>query len=138
MFYKAMFGEKRILADHPQPWRILLVTELAYGSWTLVRDSLLQFFSKSKDVQILTLINLLDNYLPLVLTVYSTIFKGNNLDQYMDAMLRAWVMFCLSSNGIIMTRLPLFGYPTSCTGNQQTIHFRESSPVVSHHTSPNS
>ena len=93
MLYKAMFGEKRILADHPQPWRISLVSELAYGSWTLVRDSLLQFFGKSKDVQVLTLINLLDNYLPLVLTIYSTIFKGNNLDQYMDAMLRAWVMF---------------------------------------------
>ena len=67
--YKAMFGEKRILADHPQPWRISLVIKLAYGGWTLVRDSLLKFFSNSKDIQVLTLINLLDNYLPLVLTI---------------------------------------------------------------------
>ena len=46
-------------------------------------------------IQVLVLINLLDNYLPLVLSIYSTIFKSNNLDQYVDAMLRAWVMFLI-------------------------------------------
>ena len=43
-----------------------------------------------------TLINLLDNYLPLVLTIYSVTFKSNNSIEYISAMIRIWVMFtCL-------------------------------------------
>ena len=91
--YKAIFGESRILSDHPQPWKIYLVSDLTYSGWTLVRESVMKVFGKSKDIQILTLINLLENYLPLSLSIYSTIFKSNNFNLYVDAMLQAWVMF---------------------------------------------
>ena len=50
-------------------------------------------FKQSKDVQVLTLINLLDNILPLMLSIYSVVFKSNNLEMFIDAMLRAWVVF---------------------------------------------
>ena len=44
----------------------------------------------------MTLLNLLDNYIPLVLTIYSTSFKLNNFFEYFNAMIRIWTMFmCL-------------------------------------------
>ena len=53
-------------------------------------------FKTSKDLQYGTLFNLLDNYLPLVLTIYAVTFKRNNFAEYMNAMIRICVMFlCL-------------------------------------------
>ena len=52
-------------------------------------------FKQSKDVQVLTLINLLDNILPLVLNIYLVVFNSNNLEIFIDAMLRAWVVFVI-------------------------------------------
>ena len=54
-------------------------------------------FQNSKDIQYETLINLLENYLPLVLTIYTVTFKRNNFKEYYNAMIRIWVMFvCLN------------------------------------------
>ena len=40
--------------------------------------------------------NLLDNYLPLVLSIYSVCFKINDFIEYFETMIRVWVMFtCL-------------------------------------------
>lgn len=63
-----------------------------YGGWTLVRDDVVAVFSHSNDVQYLTLLNLVDNYIPVVLSIYSVIFRGNNVDQYLHALMRCWVM----------------------------------------------
>ena len=53
-------------------------------------------FSKFKDVEYGTLYNLLDNYIPLVLSIYSISFKLNNFSEYFRAMIRIWIMFtCL-------------------------------------------
>ena len=53
-------------------------------------------FKTSKDLQYGVLFNLLDNYFPLVLTIYTVTFKRNNFAEYMNAMIRIWVMFlCL-------------------------------------------
>ena len=35
-----------------------------------------------------TLINLLENYIPLVLTIYSVTFKQNKFNEYYNAMIR--------------------------------------------------
>ena len=45
-------------------------------------DTILLVLDKSKDVQYLTLVNSLDNYVPLVLSVYSIVLKSDNYDQY--------------------------------------------------------
>ena len=37
--------------------------------------------------------NLLDNYKPFVLTIYSTTFKLNNFLEYFNAMIQIWAMF---------------------------------------------
>ena len=53
-------------------------------------------FTNSKNLQYVALLNLLDNYLPLVLSIYTITFKRNDFLQYRSAMIRVWVMFvCL-------------------------------------------
>ena len=57
---------------------------------------MIEKFKSSKDIQYGVLLNLLDNYLPLVLTIYTVTFKRNNFAEYMNAMIRIWVIFlCL-------------------------------------------
>ena len=41
----------------------------------------------------MTLLNLLDNYIPFVLTIYSTTFKLKNVLEYFNATIRIWAMF---------------------------------------------
>ena len=93
--YEAIFPRSK-LADHPKPWRISLILEIVYGGWTLVRHTVMRKFSRFKDVEYGTLYNLLDNYIPLVLSIYSISFKLNNFPEYFSAMIRIWIMFtCL-------------------------------------------
>ena len=91
--YEAIFPRSK-LADHPKPWRISLILEIVYGGWTLVRHTVMRKFSRFKDVEYGTLYNLLDNYIPLVLSTYSISFKLNNFSEYLcSAMIRIWIMF---------------------------------------------
>ena len=50
-------------------------------------------FSNCKDIQYLTLLNLLDNYLHLVLFIYSVSFKSGNTTQFENSLFRCWAMF---------------------------------------------
>ena len=84
------------LARSPKPWRISLILELVYGGWLLIRNAVKNKFSVCKDIEYRTLLNLLDNYLPLVLTIYTVTFKLNNFTEYFHGMIRIWTMFlCL-------------------------------------------
>ena len=67
--------------------------EVLYGDWTLVRESILSIFHHSKDIELLTLVNLVDNYVPLVLSIYSIVFKCNDYELNCKSLLRCWVMF---------------------------------------------
>ena len=91
--YTFLFGIKAKLPRKPKPWRVSLLLEIIYGGWTLIRDMVLSVFHKCKDVQFLTLVNVLHNYVPLVLSIYSIIFKCNNYELYSQSLLRCWVMF---------------------------------------------
>ena len=87
---------KSILASLPKAWRINLILETVYGAWTLTRTTTKLVFTNSKTLQYVALLNLLDNYLPLVLSIYTITFKRNDFLQYRSAMIRVWVMFvCL-------------------------------------------
>ena len=95
VIYETIFPRCKF-PESPQPWRISLILEVVYGAWTLIRSSVIQKFCKCKDLQYGTLFNLLDNYIPLVLSIYSTSSKLNNFTEYLRAMVRIWVMFtCL-------------------------------------------
>ena len=91
--YSAIFGERKYLSNKPKAWRISFLEEVLYGGWTLIRDQVYVAFSKCKDLHYLTLLNLLDNYLPLSLSIYSVIFKSGNTEQYITSVMRCWVMF---------------------------------------------
>ena len=91
--YAFLFGKKAKLAKKPKPWRISLLLEVIYGGWTLIRDMILSVFYKCKDIEFLTLVNLLDNYVPLVLSIYSIVFKCNKYELFCQSLLQYWVMF---------------------------------------------
>ena len=59
------------LAKKPKPWRTTLLLEIIYGGWTLIRASAIASFSNCKLMQFGIVLNLLDNYLPLVLIIYA-------------------------------------------------------------------
>ena len=90
--YSFLFGKKAKLAKKPKAWRVSLLLEVMYGGWTLIRDTIMSVFPNCKDIEYLTLVNLIDNYVPLVLSIYSVIFKGSNYDLYCKSLLRCWVM----------------------------------------------
>jgi hypothetical protein len=91
--YSFLFGKKAKLAKKPKAWRISLLLEVIYGGWTLIRDTILSVFDKCKDIEYLTLVNLLDSYVPLVLSIYSIVFKCNSYDLYCQSLLQCWIMF---------------------------------------------
>ena len=91
--YSDLFGKKAKLAKKPKAWRVSLLLEVLYGGWTLIRESILSVFCFCKDIEFLTLVNLVDNYVPLVLSMYSIVFKCNDYQLYCKSLLRVWVMF---------------------------------------------
>ena len=85
------------LSKSPRPWCISLALEV--GGWLIIREAVKEKFKFSKDTEYMTLLNLLDNYIPLVLTIDSTTFKLNNFLEYFNAMIRIWTMFtCLEQH----------------------------------------
>ena len=93
--YAFLFRTKKPLAKKPKPWRISFLLEVLYGGWLLVRDAIMSVFVTSKDVQYLVLLNLLDSYVPLSLSIYSVVFKNNMAELYYESLLRCWVMFLM-------------------------------------------
>ncbi len=95
IIYTKLFPKSK-LAKNPKPWRISLILEVVYGGWLYIRESVREKFIAFKDMEYQTLLNLLDNYLPLVLSIYSVTFKLNNFTEYFNAIVRIWTMFlCL-------------------------------------------
>lgn len=90
--YSFLFGKRAKLANKPQPWRISLLLEVMYGGWSLIRDLIMPVFTQCKSVEYLCLLNLLDNYCPLVLSIYSVVFKSNFCEQFYESVFRCWVM----------------------------------------------
>ena len=112
--YTFLFGKQAKLAKKPKPWRVSLLLEIIYGGWTLVRDMILSVFGKCKDTEYLTLVNLLDSYVPLVLSIYSIVFKCNNYELYCESLLKCWIMFVVFRrrhyNKALLITLSLFQY----------------------------
>ena len=49
--------------------------------------------ARCKDFEIRTLTNLLDNYAPLSLSIYSVLFKAGSFPEYLKATKQIWIMF---------------------------------------------
>ena len=93
--YQSIFPNSK-LTDKPKPWGVSLIFEIVYGGWTLIRQTVMQKFYQLKDPQYGTLLNLLNNFIPLFLSIYSISFKLNHFSEYFHAIIRIWIMFpCL-------------------------------------------
>ena len=141
--YTFIFGKKAKLAKKPKPWRVSLLLEVIYGGWTLIRDIILSVFYKSKDVQFQTLLNLLDNYIPLVLSIYSIAFKCNKFELFFQSLLHCWTMFVIFrrrhyNNALLITMSTFLHWLGNATSMFQTIRQHlpafDEYPVENFHT----
>jgi hypothetical protein len=89
--FKFIFGQNKVLAQKPKPWKINLLLELARSAWLEIAEEIFKKFgSVCKDIEYQTLIDILDNLIPAALDVYSTIFRSGSCDQYVDTIFRLW------------------------------------------------
>ena len=54
---------------------------------------MLDRLGKFKDTEFLTSLNLIDNYAPLSLSIYSVLYKANNYELYNFAMHQVWCIY---------------------------------------------
>jgi hypothetical protein len=88
--YRTVFGKKKKLAAKPKPWIVNLLLYLAHGGWQIVKCFVMRRFKNSKKTGYLIFLDLLDNLVPVTLDVYTTLFRGNHLDEYISAVFRLW------------------------------------------------
>ena len=62
-------------------------------AWTLLRQPVLEYLGKFKDTEYLTLFNLIFNYAPLSLSIYSVLYKAKNYELYNFVMHQVWCMY---------------------------------------------
>ena len=93
--YSFLFDTKNPLSKKPKPYIISFLLEVLYGGRTLVRGEIIAAFPNCKDIEYLTLLNLLDTYIPMTLSIYSLVFKSNMATEYYQSLFRCWVMFLL-------------------------------------------
>ena len=72
--YKFVLNKKKSLSKNPPPFRINYLLYLAHSGWLTIRKDILDIFQSSKSIGIRTLIDLLDNVVPAVLDIYTTLF----------------------------------------------------------------
>ncbi|RIB02248.1 hypothetical protein C2G38_2292038 [Gigaspora rosea] len=88
LLFHGIFGNNKVLAQKPKPYKINILLELAYQGWSKIRSIVIRKFECSKDPEPRYLINLLDNIVPLVLDFYPIIFRSGNWQAYLEAMFR--------------------------------------------------
>jgi len=92
--FKSIFGQNKVLAQKPKPWKINLLLELARSAWLEIAEEIFKKFGPvCKDIEYQTLIDILDNLIPAALDVYSIIFRSGSCDQYVDTIFRLWTCF---------------------------------------------
>ena len=92
--YKYIFGKKKKLAKKPKPWRINLLLELLRSAWQEIAKMVeIKFGHACKDAEYITLKDLLDNTVPLVLDIYASFFRSGDFNSYIESCFRVWVLF---------------------------------------------
>ncbi|PKK56191.1 hypothetical protein RhiirC2_800554, partial [Rhizophagus irregularis] len=93
MIYHNLFGENKILAQKPKPRLIDLILNLTFYGWKNVRNLIINHFGNTKDIEYLTMIDLLDNSLPLTLEIYTKLFRCGFYEGYLESIVKIWVLF---------------------------------------------
>ena len=90
--FHAVFGNRKILAKNPKPWKINLLLELAYQGWLKIKAKILEKFGfMCKDVEYRMLIDLLDNIIPATLDVYAVLFCSDSFEEYIKTVFQIWI-----------------------------------------------
>ena len=77
-----------VLPKRPKPQKIVTLTTVAFGGWSVVCDQVLQLFGPlCKDPEYMLLLHLFDELLPLLFFLYNTVFKGGDLNQWLTVLL---------------------------------------------------
>lgn len=94
--YKAIFGQRKVLAKKPKPYRISTLLTACFGGWLLIRESVIAHFGSSyKSTEFLILIHILEEIVPLVFYFYPVIFRKGNYQEYKDSLVRMAIMFII-------------------------------------------
>ena len=92
---------------------------------TFLRQSVLDCLGKFKDTEYLTLLNLIGNYAPLSLSIYSVLYKASNYELYNLAMHQVWCMyFTFKRKHYDKSLLVLLTQPTGNTSNIHSILYQ--------------
>jgi len=90
-FFHYLFGEKKIFAKKPKPWRINLLLELIHNGWKKISQGiLLKFGNNCQDIEYRIMLDLLDNLVPATLDIYAILFRSGQFNQYFDTVFRLW------------------------------------------------
>lgn len=90
-----------------------------FGGWTIIRNEVLRLFGPvCKDPEYTLFLNLLDEIIPLIFYIYSTVFRGGDLQQWLDALLRMSLVF-------ITFRRRNYDKATLCQLSDLVYHIRE-------------
>jgi hypothetical protein len=94
MLYHNLFGEKKILAQKLKPRLINLILNLTFYEWKNIRSLIHSRFGNTKDIEYLMMIDLLDNFLPLLtLDIYTKLFRCGFFEGYLESIVKIWVLF---------------------------------------------
>ena len=92
--YKAIFGQRKILAKKPKPFRISTLITSCFGGWLIVRDTILSHFGpKYKSTEYVAMVHILDEVVPLVFHFYPVIFRSGDYAMYKSSLIRLAMLF---------------------------------------------
>ncbi len=86
-----VFGDNKVLAKKPMPWRINILLELAAKGMEkisqVVKD---KFGNECKDVEYTMALDLLENIIPATLDIYAILFRSGKFEEYLETIFRIW------------------------------------------------
>ena len=83
-----------MLPKRPKPHRIVTLTTVAFGGWSIIRDQVLQLFGPvCKDTEYMLLLHLFDELLPMLFFLYNTVFRGGDFNQWLVVLMRISLKF---------------------------------------------
>ncbi|RIB07650.1 hypothetical protein C2G38_2045838 [Gigaspora rosea] len=86
-----VFGERKILAKKPRPWRTNLLLELAFTAWIEIKEHIVKkFIFLQKNIEYQVIMELLDNIVPASLDIYALLFRSGSFDNYVETIFRIW------------------------------------------------
>ena len=89
--YEHLFRKE--LPTKPKPFQVSTVTTAAYLGWLLIREAILKKFKLCKDVEVVIMLYLLDEILPLLFYHYTVVFRSGNFKSYLTIMHRFLILF---------------------------------------------